>query len=168
VPYETAIRLLPPFGLLDTRVDASALPSIEAALGFGLPTEPNTVSQRGQMLALWLGPDEWLLRTSDGAELAWAARLREALIGLHGAVTPVTDAYAIFEIGGAEAREVLRQGTAIDLHPSVFGPGRCARTRFAKTRALLHHTGAESSYHVYVPRSYADYFLHWFERARGG
>jgi len=168
VPYAATVRLLAPFGLLDARADAAALASIEATLGFALPQEPNTVSEHGPLLALWLGPDEWLLRTSDGAELALARKLREALSGRRGAVTVVTDAYATFEIGGAEACEILAQGTALDVHPSAFGGGRCARTRFAKIRALLHPAGEAPSYHLYVARSYTDYLTKWFERARGG
>ena len=32
-------------------------------LGFRLPTEPNTTGGKGGLLALWLGPDEWLVVT---------------------------------------------------------------------------------------------------------
>ena len=35
----------------------------EAVLGFRLPTEPNTTAGKGGLLALWLGPDEWLVVT---------------------------------------------------------------------------------------------------------
>ena len=105
---------------------------------------------------------------SDGAEVAWTARLREAIAGKHGAVTPVTDAYTIVEIAGPQAREVLSQCAGVDLHPRAFGPGRCARTRFAKTRALLYQAGTEPSYHVYVARSYGDYVTKYLERCRGG
>lgn len=166
--YDVKIRILEPFGLLNLRADSSAQPSIEATLGCALPREPNSRSGYNELLVLWLGPDEWLIRTSDNAEIAWATQLRRAAAETHCAVTPVSDAYTAFEISGPEACEVLRQGTGIDLHPRSFGLSRSARTRFAKTRALLYQAGTEPSYHVYVSRSYTDYVMKWLEHSRGG
>ena len=37
-------------------------------LGFALPTEPNTTVGEGGLLALWLGPDEWLVVTPPDAQ----------------------------------------------------------------------------------------------------
>ena len=37
-------------------------------LGFRLPTEPNTTVGEGGLLALWLGPDEWLVVTPPHAQ----------------------------------------------------------------------------------------------------
>ena len=37
-------------------------------LGFALPTEPNTTAGKGGLLALWLGPDEWLVVTPPDAQ----------------------------------------------------------------------------------------------------
>ena len=166
--YDVTIRILEPPGLLNLRAGASARPPIEATLGRALPREPNSTAECNGLLLLCLGPDEWLLRTSDGAEIAWAAQLQRAAAGTPCAVTPVSDAYTAFEDSGPEACEVLRQGTGIDLHPRSFGPGRCARTRFAKTRALLYQADTEPTYQVYVPLSYAQYLMQWFEHCRGG
>ena len=37
-------------------------------LGFRLPTAPNTTAGKGGLLALWLGPDEWLVVTPPDAQ----------------------------------------------------------------------------------------------------
>ncbi len=82
-------------------------------------------------------------------------------------MTPVTDAYIVFEISGPDACELVCQGTGIDVHPSSFPTGRCVRTRFAEARATIYAVAAGRSYQLFVPRSYADYMSRWLERARG-
>ena len=184
--YQVKIAAIAPFGLVHVRADAHAGAVIESLLGFALPRAPGTSAGSGELLGLWLGPDEWLVRTGDGAEGALASRLREGVGEGFAAITVVSDAYAIFEIAGADAVRILAQGTGIDVDPRAFGAGRCARTRFAKMRALLHAAGDEAgdrgaadtggaggaggavrAYHLYVPRSYAHYAERWLERARG-
>ena len=179
MPYQVSIAAIAPFGLVHLRADAHARAAIESTTGFALPSVPNSTAGSGELLALWLGPDEWLVRSGDGAEGTLASRLREAVGDGFAAITVVSDAYAIFEIAGADAVRILAQGTGIDVDPRVFGAGRCARTRFAKMRALLHAAGGSAgtgagaagagvrAYHLYVPRSYAHYAERWLERARG-
>ena len=165
--YRVEIHALPPFGLLNLRAHEPAQVRLDSALGFALPRIANTTAGPDESLAFWLGPDEWLLRTADGAEIGLAARLRDAVAGTHAAVTVVSDAYTVFGIVGPEVGRILVQGTGIDVDPRVFPPGSCARTRFAKTRALLHAAGPDSTHHLYVPRSYGHYARRWLERARG-
>lgn len=165
--YAVRTRVADPYGWVNLRANAKALPSLEAALGFALPSAPNTTSHTDDLIAFWLGPDEWLLRTPDAAEEAWTAALREAVGSHHSAVTVVSDGYVSFEIAGQDAREILEQGTGIDIHPTVFKPGQCARVRFAKTLALIHPIDVPPGYHIHVARSYGRYVALWLERARG-
>ena len=166
--YDSEVQLLPTAGLLDLRLaDAAQEDLIGGILGIALPRVPNSTCARDGLLALWFGPNEWLLVMQDGTEEACAASLRGALQGRHAAVTCVSDGYILFDVSGPDACELLCQGTGIDVHPSSLPTGRCVRTRFARARVAIYVAAAARRYHVFVPRSYADYMSTWFTRARG-
>src|ERR1700692_1503843 len=96
--YEVTVRRLPAYGLLNVRADIIACPYLDAALGITLPRIPNTLAGHRDLLCLWFGPDEWLLRLPDGAEDAWQRVLSQAAVSHHAAITIVSDAYIFFEI----------------------------------------------------------------------
>ena len=79
-------------------------------------------------------------------------------------LTDVSDAYAIVRLAGPAARDVLAKGCSLDIHDSVFPPGKVARSLLAQAEAILHRTAAET-FDIYVPRSYADYLWRWLEDA---
>ena len=129
------------------------------------PLEPGTTATGLFASLLWLGPDEWWL-TSDsqsGGELA--ARLRQALRGVHAAVTEVGDGRIVYAVAGSRARDVLAKGTPLDLHPRALAPGRCAQTVLAKLSVLIHLRAADPVFDVYVARSHADYAWAWLANA---
>ena len=49
--------------------------------------------------------------------------------------------------------------------PRQFRPGRCAQTGLARAGVLIHQTGAEPAYDIYVDRSFAEYLWTWLEDA---
>ena len=80
-------------------------------LGFALPTKPNTTVGEGGLLALWLGPDEWLVVTPpDVTDLGSRSRSRAALQGVHASVTDVTGGQTVLTLSGPNARYVLAKG----------------------------------------------------------
>jgi len=165
--YDAEVRELPAFGLLNLRACDAARSTLAGALGFHLPERAHSTSMSGHILALWLGPDEWLLRTRGATEDELMLALRRSIAGRHADVTRVSDAYVALEVTGHGARDVLCQGAAIDLHPQRLPTGSCARIRFAKTRIVLHVVEAGRVYHLYVARSYSDYLAKWLQRACG-
>ncbi len=68
------------------------------------------------------------------------------------------------ELEGSDAAEVLARGCALDLHPSVFPPGSCAQTLFARAQVILYRTD-EHVFRMLVRPSYADYLRAWFRDA---
>jgi sarcosine oxidase subunit gamma len=143
--------------------DVTFLAGARRALGFDLPVAANTTAQGGDHVAYWLGPDEWLVATrAAGAVLATA--LREALGAVHAAVTEVGGGNVVFVLEPAHARERLAQECPLDLHPSAFGPGRCAQTRFAKAAILLRPLEG-GAMEVIARSSFAEYLRHWLEPA---
>lgn len=139
--------------------------AVQQALGVTLPVEPNSVTNVDQVSVIWLGPDEWLVVVPDGHEQAIEQELREALAGIHFAVTDVGDSRAVIGISGPHARDVLKKGCSVDLHPRVFGPGQCAQTALARCHMLLHQIDQAPTYDIYVHRSFADYIWCWLEDA---
>jgi sarcosine oxidase subunit gamma len=59
---------------------------------------------------------------------------------------------------------VLAHGCALDLHPSVFPPGRCAQTLLARAQVILYRT-EEQTFRLLVRASYADYLRAWLRDA---
>ena len=155
-------------GIVNLRGKAEDEAFAEAAqkvLGFALPVEPNTAAGKGKTQALWLGPDEWWAVGEDGAKLA--AQLAVALDGQGAGVTEVGESRTCIRISGPKARDLLAKGCSLDLHPRVFGPGRCAQTLLAKAEVVLHQIDDEPAYEVTVARSFAEYLWLWLEDAAG-
>ncbi len=138
--------------------DAAFTSAAESVLGLALPTEPNTTAESGDLLALWLGPDEWLIVTPPDS-------LEAALDGMHVAVTDVTGGQTVITVSGPSARDVLAKGCPLDLHPSVFRPGDCAQTLLAKANVTLRRVDDTPSYELIVRRSFADYAALWLQDA---
>ncbi|WP_285698235.1 sarcosine oxidase subunit gamma family protein [Actinomadura sp. NBRC 104412] len=80
----------------------------------------------GEPYVLWLGPGWYLVVDREGGET-------ELLAGLPDAVV-VSAARTVLELSGPSARDVLSHDCPLDLHPRVFGPGRCAQTRLPGCR----------------------------------
>lgn len=138
---------------------------VAQALGCEPPMKPNTVATAGELAVLWLGPDEWLVVGPAGREAALADTLRGDLGRFHAAVTDVSEGRTVIALSGPHARDVLRKGCPLDVHPRAFKTGDCAQTTLAKAIVILHRTGDAPAYDVYVERSFADYLWSCLEDA---
>lgn len=76
----------------------------------------------------------------------------------------VSQVLACIEVQSPEVRALLLKGCALDLHPSRFPPGRCARPRFAALPTVLHCTGP-TNFECVVTSSHQDYLLSWLADA---
>ncbi|CDM24045.1 sarcosine oxidase subunit gamma [Castellaniella defragrans] len=145
--------------LANLRVDPSnstILGTVQACLGLELPLVPNTVAHDGDITALWLAPDEWLLRAGAGVDLV--SRVEHALAGHWFAITDQSSGYSAVQLHGPGARNVLNAGCPLDLHPRALPLGRCAQSHFFKASVLLRpleDTG--DAWELIVRRSFADY-----------
>ncbi len=129
--------------------------AVQRGLGIALPRQSGGRTSAGGRTALWMGPDEWLIQsTQDGAD-ALESGLRAALGEQFFAVVDVSSGYTVMDLAGTRVREVLASGCPIDLHPRVFGDGRCAQTHFFKAGITLTRDG--DRFQVIVRRSFAEY-----------
>ncbi|MEU0966746.1 sarcosine oxidase subunit gamma family protein [Streptomyces sp. NPDC005917] len=161
-----AIRLaeLPFLAQVNVRLGAKspAADAVGPALGLQLPLEPNTVVHAGEVAAVWLGPDEWLVVGRPGTERELESRIRSAAGAEPVAVTDVSAQRTTLLVGGRHARDLLSHGCALDLHPRAFGPGRCAQTTLARTQVVLvARDESRAGFWVLVRSSFAGYLVDW-------
>jgi len=133
--------------------------------GAALPTQAGTTSESGVVRIVWAGPDDWFIVGPKGQAEAVTARLRDALAGLHYAVTDVSSGYTVLHLSGAPARDVLAQGCPLDLHPRAFASGACAGSHFFKASVWLWQTDEAPVYELLVRRSFMGYVWLMLERA---
>lgn len=107
---------------------------------------------------MWAGADLWVLR----GDPALSEALRGALGGV-AAVTDQSDAWAVLQLSGAGAAEVLARLVPVDLHRDAFPPGMAARTPLGHVACLL--MALEEGFEIYLPRSFAASAVHDLGRA---
>lgn len=159
-------------GKIELRGDAgdrAFMAAVGRTLDLLLPGEPNSTAARGDLVALWLGPDAWLLTCPPGALAAHTGSVRKALSDVHAAVTDVSDGRVALRLAGPNARDVLAKGCPLDLHPRAFATGSCAQSLLAKASVLIHLPDDEAqrgpTFDLYVGRSFAHYLWAWLEDA---
>ena len=159
VPFRAQITLrLDPKGAAADRVGT--------ALGTMLPQQPGEVAVSGNVLVLWMGPDEWLLVGPEGTAEAIQSTLTEALAGEHAAVVDVSAHRTIVDVAGPKAEELLNKGCSLDLHPRSFEAGRCAQTMLARAEVILvRRHAAAPGFWVFVRSSFSRYLADWLADA---
>ncbi len=158
LPASVGIAVEPYVATVDVRGDSA----VSGPLGVELPTVPNTWVPAGSGKAVWLGPDEWLLTGTTEAPEELEARVRAAVVPLGGSAADVSAQRITLRLQGSRVRDVLARGCAIDLHPTVFGPGRSAQTTLGRAGVVLlalSETGDD--YLVLVRSSFAGYLADW-------
>jgi sarcosine oxidase subunit gamma len=167
---------VPYLSMVNLRVDPAGPVAgrIAALLGVELPTEPNTVASSPAWSVLWLGPDEWLVLGPDGAAPDLVELLRGLLAGQRGSAVDLSANRTTIELTGPSAREVLEQGCPLDLHPRVFGPGRCVQTMLARAQVVIWRPASDAAdggpgetFRLLVRGSFAGYLAAWLTDAAG-
>jgi sarcosine oxidase subunit gamma len=162
-----SIRELPDVGKIGLRGDSSDrafMSAIGRVLDLLLPTEPCASLRQDNVAALWLGPDQWLITAPRAEVIDVMAKLQEALVSTHAAVTDVSAGRSLFRLSGPNAIDVLAKGCPLDLHPRAAKPGLVAGSVLAKITATV-HLQDDGVIDLYVGRSFADYLWAWLENA---
>jgi sarcosine oxidase, subunit gamma len=154
-------------GMIDVRGlagDRKFMAAFKKVLGVDLPKVPRTSAAWGDVKALWLSIDQWLVLCPRAKADALTAELQGALNGVHSLVVNVSDMRTIIRLEGEGCREVVMKGTSTDLLDGSFTPGAVKRMRFAEIAALL-HVVEDTALDIYVFRSYAQYAWTFLEKA---
>ena len=158
-------------GMIDLRGQASDRQFMAAAksvLGLELPRQPRTSTAFGEIKALWLSPDQWLILCAKEKVSAIVAQLQEALGKIHSLSVDVSDMRSIIRLEGEGSREVMMKSGSLDFTGKEFAPGHVRRMRFAEIAALFNIV-EDNTIDLYVFRSYANYAMDFLQKAaRGG
>lgn len=150
--------------VLDLRTVSSPVrDTVASVLGLQLPTVAglSAADAEGRVHALWTGPGNWLITCPDAQRPGLEARLRIALEGMTGALTDVGAGFAVLNLSGPAAADMLAQGCTLDLDPAVFTEAACAMTALARMRVVIHRLPRAGGYDVYVARSFAGSLWQW-------
>ncbi len=135
--------------------------TVSGALGFTLPVEPNTTAENERACALWLGPDEWMIRSKVVNDIELAPRLDAAVQGIFSTVTDQSSGHSVLQLTGPQSNDLLAKGCPLDLHPRVFAEGQCAQSHYYMASFLLRRlpdlSGDIVRWEVIVRRSFAEY-----------
>lgn len=145
------------------RRNAAFTAACARVLGVGLPLQPLTSAEKGDIAARWLSPDEWLVTVPYEQAFALEKALRADAEG-HFSVVNVSGGQTLLTLSGPRAVDVLKKSTPLDLHLREFPVGKVAGSIFAKSSVLLRRTG-EESWELVVRRSFADYLWLWLQDA---
>lgn len=159
----TAIQVLTFKGKHD-----DAAKSIGKALGIDCSTEPGVCSADEHTQITWNGPNSWIVVCNDDEAGRAAGELLATLqqaVGDLGAVVDQSHGRCGLRLCGSRARQVMAKNTAVDLHPRVFGPGRCAMTSVAHMNATIVQVDDAPTYDLFVIRSLARSFAQAIEHA---
>jgi len=103
---------------------------------------------------MWAGRDRWFV--------VGEALSRDALGGL-AALTDETHAWAVAELVGEGASDVLARLVPLDLHPALFAPGHVARAPIGHMPGCVRRTAA--GFELWVWRSVAGTLVRELEAA---
>jgi sarcosine oxidase subunit gamma len=162
-----SLREIPERGMIDLRGmtnDRKFMTAVKDVLGFDLPKQPRTSASWGDLKALWLSTDQWLILCPRSKVAELLATLRQRLGAIHSLAVDVSDMRTILRLEGEGVREILMKGCSLDLLSGDYAPGTVRRMRFAEIAALL-HVIEENVIEVYVFRSYAEYAWEFLVKA---
>lgn len=152
-------------GMIDLRGDLADRTFAQAAkkvLGVDLPRTPRTSVTKGDVTALWLSIDQWLITCAGGKTARMMDDLNKALAGIHSLAVNLSDARAIIRLKGNGVREVLMKGAPVDLLAPEMVKGTVRRLRFGEIAAMVHIVDDRpDTFDLYVFRSYADFAWDW-------
>ncbi|MDG1472990.1 MAG: sarcosine oxidase subunit gamma [Ascidiaceihabitans sp.] len=110
----------------------------------------------GDVLAFWAGPEQWMLEAPFDSHEDIAARVK-SVCKTNASVVEQTDAWARFDISGAEVLAVME--LLCNANSRAMDVGAC-------TRSSVHHLGcfvlrrAPEMFSIYGPRASAGSLLH--------
>lgn len=147
-----------PFERISLRAEDAAVGGINKVLDIKLPRTPRTsasreISKLGNLSALWIGPDEWLVVAPYGTGLE--EKINSVKKGLYSAVA-IDHRNTSITVSGKNAAVAINAGCPQDLSDKVFPIGTCCRTIIGKAEVILWRVG-EDRFHIECWRSFSDY-----------
>ncbi len=133
--------------------DGAFVESVQNLLSVALPDRVGDISQGEHCSVICLGPDEWLVVETAGANtLLSASRDHPNLKQI-----VVSDYYCGLDLSGDLATHVLQKVVAIDFDEPNVPVGTCVQTALHNVPVIIWRQADACSYRIYVRWSLAEY-----------
>lgn len=142
-------------------------PALAAAIWQNLQLrlpQPGHSTSDGINTLIWVQPGSWLLQASIDAGDSLSVDLKSALASA-AAVVDQSHGKSVLQLSGLGAREILARCCRLDLHPRVFGAGRCAATLVAHVPCILRQRDTTPCFDLIVASSFAVWMLDELQEA---
>lgn len=147
------ITRVPGLGMITIRADLDrAGDAIAEAAGLAIPA-PIGITGDGSRSLGWMSPDELLLILPVSETSSAVSALGQALSGEHALVVDVSDARAVFDVTGPDAKDVIAKLAPVD--PGALPSDGLRRSRAGQTAAAIWRI--DGGFRLIGFRSTADY-----------
>ncbi len=139
------------------------LSAIGKSLNLLLPTEANTSSRSEKLTALWLSPDEWMIYSNETLNSESNDYETENLLNKNisktnlGAVTDVTDQFALINIKGDKIFDLFETGSPFNFNNFREKKGSIT---LAKIDVIIHNQN-QNEVNLFVRRSFSQHLFSW-------
>lgn len=147
-----SIETAAPAARINFRATPKGAKDFGKAIGLELPTEPGQVAKKASTLAVWIGPDEWLIVDEKKSIDDLMPRRENAQFS----ATDISHRNVAFQLSGEGASAVLNSSCPRDLSLSAFPANTGSRTIFGKAEAVIIRTG-RNAFRVECWRSFSPY-----------
>jgi len=155
------INAAPPKTRIGLRVNKNQIDTVNNVLSFKLPNKPKTSTSKGSRIALWLGPDEWLIIDEANSDLK---KLPLDLVDTMCSAVDISHRNTAIDVSGNNAASIINAGCPQNLSNAAFPVGACSRTVLGKSEIILLRT-AIKTFHIECWRSYSDYVWKYLAEA---
>ena len=126
--------------------------------GLSLPQENPLVSANENLRILWIGPETWIC-------ISTKSNLKDLISSACSdndfAITDLSHSRATVEIKGANALDVIKKGSPLNVNENVFKEGNCANTTYNGINILIDFiSNNPKTIRLYALRSFGGSFYH--------
>ena len=124
-----------------------------------LPVEPNTSTSNGNLDALWLSPDEWMIYLNDNIFDDLYSEISKLNLG---SVTDVSDQWVCIKISGSKVFDLLISGSPFDFREFKNNKNHVTQTLLNHIDVTIHHKEL-NEINLFVRRSFSEHLIPWLK-----
>ena len=124
-----------------------------------LPVEPNTSTSNGNLDALWLSPDEWMIYLNENIFDDLYNEISKLNLG---SVTDVSDQWVCIKIKGSKVFDLLISGSPFDFREFKNNKNHVIQTLLNHIDVTIHHKEL-NEINLFVRRSCSEHLISWWK-----
>ena len=124
-----------------------------------LPVEPNTSTSNGNLDALWLSPDEWMIYLNENIFDDLYNEISKLNLG---SVTDVSDQWVCIKIRGSKVFDLLTSGSPFDFREFKNNKNHVSQTLLNNIDVTMHHKEL-NEINLFVRRSFSEHLISWLK-----